>query len=328
LRGQPGAISGGTVEAVLDVLTKLPVALWFDPASHANDLRFRARIQACLRPTTLLLFDGGYTNFAFADWLTGHGHGWITRAKANLAFRVDHVWLHTATVRDRQVTYGLNRSNPAVYPARLIEVQVKDTWQRYLTNIPPEDLVAADIVDLYGRRWSIESVFLLTKRLLGMSYLWAGAVNAVVLQVWATWLLYAVLIDLTDAVAEELDQPLDRMSVEMIYRGLYHAAEARRQGDARDPVAYLADPANADLGVVKRVRKRTAHTAGDIIRMVQPLPDSTGDTPPVRQGPWYGLGVPGVGPLRPLKDDIVTPADDAVPRAQWPMAPRPDTLNL
>jgi hypothetical protein len=50
------------------------------------------------------------------------------------------------------------------------------------------------------------------KRLLGLSYLWTGSINGVKLQVWATWLFYAVLIDLADAVADELSLPFDRIS--------------------------------------------------------------------------------------------------------------------
>ncbi len=39
------------------------------------------------------------------------------------------------------------------------------------------------------------------KRFLGLSYLWTGSIG-VKLQVWATWLFYAVVIDLGDAVAD------------------------------------------------------------------------------------------------------------------------------
>ena len=38
------------------------------------------------------------------------------------------------------------------------------------------------------------------------------------MQRWATWLLYAVLVDLTDAVAEALEQPMAQVSLEMVYR--------------------------------------------------------------------------------------------------------------
>jgi hypothetical protein len=59
-------------------------------------------------------------------------------------------------------------------------------------------------------------------------------------------------------VAEELDQPLDALSLEMAYRGLHHFAAAFARGEATDPVAYLADPANEDLALVKRRRPKRA----------------------------------------------------------------------
>jgi hypothetical protein len=46
------------------------------------------------------------------------------------------------------------------------------------------------------------------------------------LQLWATWLLYAVLVDLTDAVAEALAQPFANVSLEMVYRSLYFFTQA------------------------------------------------------------------------------------------------------
>jgi uncharacterized membrane protein len=60
------------------------------------------------------------------------------------------------------------------------------------------------------------------------------------MQLWATWIVYAVLIELTDAVAEELRQPFAALSVEMVYRELYHFTQARQHGNADDAGAYLA----------------------------------------------------------------------------------------
>jgi hypothetical protein len=74
------------------------------------------------------------------------------------------------------------------------------------------------------------------------------------MQLWATWIVYAVLIDLTDAVAEELRQPVAALSVEMVYRGLYHFTQAQQRGDADDVVAYLAAEAKG-LGILKRKRR-------------------------------------------------------------------------
>ncbi len=38
--------------------------------------------------------------------------------------------------------------------------------------------------------------------------------NGIKLQIWATWLFYAVLVDLGDAVADELSLPFDRVSLD------------------------------------------------------------------------------------------------------------------
>jgi hypothetical protein len=48
----------------------------------------------------------------------------------------------------------------------------------------------------------------------------------------------------------------DRVSLEMVFRGLYHFTQAYNRGEATDPVKYLAAPENRDLGVVKRLRKK------------------------------------------------------------------------
>jgi hypothetical protein len=64
-----------------------------------------------------------------------------------------------------------------------------------------------------------------------------------------------VLVDLGDAVADEVSLPFDRISLEMIYRGLYHFYVAHHKGLATDPINYFAATENKDLGVVKSIRK-------------------------------------------------------------------------
>jgi hypothetical protein len=63
-----------------------------------------------------------------------------------------------------------------------------------------------------------------------------------------------VLIDLTDAVAEKLRQPVAALLVEMGYRGLYYFTQARQRGAADDVVAYLAAQAKG-LGILKRKQR-------------------------------------------------------------------------
>lgn len=254
LRPEPGTVLGGTLEAVLDLATRLPVHLWLERDPVGNDLRFLDRVKAALEPGTLVVLDAAYWAFPFFDWLTEAGCAFVIRARTVRAEAVVRVLHESAHVRDRVVRLGLYRSNPCTHPVRVVEVQVGGKWRPYLANVlDPAVLPAADVVDLYGRRWKIEEAFLVTKRLLGLSYLWSGAYNAIALQVWCSWLLYAVLVDLSDAIADELGQPLDAMSLEMTYRGLYHFTSAFHRGEATEPVAYLA--AQPDLGLVKRRRK-------------------------------------------------------------------------
>ena len=67
------------------------------------------------------------------------------------------------------------------------------TWYSYLTNVlSPEQLSAEEVCDLYRRRWQIESAFLLTKRLLGLAYLWVGHPKGVQIQILATLIFYTV----------------------------------------------------------------------------------------------------------------------------------------
>jgi hypothetical protein len=144
---------------------------------------------------------------------------------------------------------------------RLVEVRFERHWYRYLTSvIDPRILPAWVVADLYRRRWRIEEAFFIVKRVLNLSYLWTGSENGILLQVWSTWLFFAVLVDLGDAVADELELEFDRISLEMLLRGLYHFSVARQRGLADDPVKYFAAPENQDLGVVKRRRKKRPST--------------------------------------------------------------------
>lgn len=249
----------GRMTALLDLPSRLPWKVWFEEDPQAHDLRFWPRVLAALPEGALLLFDLGYTHFLHFAELTARQITWITRAKRNLAYDVDRVLVATERVRDRLVWIGKGAERQQV---RLVEVLIGPRWYRYLTNeLDSERLPAPYVAALYAERWGIEEAYAIAKRLLGLAYFWVGSTNGVQLQLWATWLLYAVLVDLTDAVAEALRQPFAAISLEMAYRGLYHFAQAFHRGEASDPVAYLAAPENQDLGIVKRRRKSRAASA-------------------------------------------------------------------
>jgi len=243
----------GRMLALLDVTSRLPRQVWYEADANAHDQRFWPQILTAVPKGALLLFDLGFTNFARFAELTQAQVTWLTRAKSNLKFEVQCVLCRTAHVQDLRIWIGEDGLRQQV---RLIKVCYEGQWYSYLTNaVNPARLPVAYAVALYWQRWRIEDAYHLVKRLLGLAYFWTGAQNGVELQVWATWLVYGILIDLSDAVAAALDRPLADISLEMVYRGLPYFAQAYRQGTARDPVAYLVAHAKL-LGIIKRPRSR------------------------------------------------------------------------
>lgn len=257
LQGIPQTVLGGTVLGILDVATRLPVTLCWDESATINERPLLDRLRESIPATTLLLLDAGFYGFPRFDWFTDHGISFIIPDRPNTAFVETALLGWSASSRDAVVRLGLHHSNPCHHPLRRIEVVVGNKRFAYLTNVlDPQVLSTADVLALYRQRWRIEEAFLFIKRLLGLSYLWTGSANGIQSQVWTTWLLYALLVDLADAVAEVRALPLARISLEMVFRGLYHYTMAHNRGETDDPVAYLA--AQSDLGIVKALPKPSA----------------------------------------------------------------------
>ena len=256
LKDVPSGTLAGKICTVIDIAIHLPVCIWYTPEPLSNDTNFIENILEFAKAKSLWIFDRGFYDFDFFSKLIEKGAAWITRLKSNTKYKVEKVLLNTPNVCDRIIE--LTGKEGCSYLLRLVEVRFGRIWYRYLTSVTDPSILPPQVIaDLYRRRWRIEEAFLIVKRLLCMSYLWVGSENGVLLQVWATWLFYATLIDLGDAVAEELMVPFDRISLEMAFRGLYHFSVAYEKGKANDPVKYLCASENRDLGILKRFRKST-----------------------------------------------------------------------
>ncbi len=246
----------GKIGTVIDLLTRLPVEVWFREQPKAHDTTFIPDLLALVKAKTLLVLDRGFYDFDFFTALIEQKVAFITRPKKNAFFIVAETLTNTHRLKDMIIFLGTGENDTPVLKLRLVEVRFGRLWYRYLTSVlDPTVLPPFVVADIYRRRWRIEEAFNTVKRLLNLSYLWTGSLNGIQLQIWATWLFYAILVDLGDAVADRLGLPFDRISLEMLFRGLYHFSRAYSQGLASDPVSYFADPVNQDLGVVKRLRK-------------------------------------------------------------------------
>jgi hypothetical protein len=262
----------GKMGVVIDLVTRLPVEIWFESNAKASDMclvertlrepqrdsirKFESDILELVRPQTLILLDRGFCHYQFWQQLIDRNVHLITRLNNKATFTVERVLTNSYSIRDRMVSMGAGNKKTPCITMRLVEIKSGKTWHSYLTSVlDPLILPPYVVADLYSRRWRIEEAFNTVKRLLGLSYIWTGSLNGIQLQLWGTWLFYAVLVDLGDAVADELSVPFDRISLEMIYRGLYHFYVAHHKGLATDPVKYFAAPTNQDLGVLKSLRK-------------------------------------------------------------------------
>ncbi len=274
LKEAPKGILSGKMGLVVDLVTRLPVEIWFKENPRTSDTKFEEDILTLVSVQTLLLLDRGFDHFRFWQELIRRKIDFITGLKKGASYQVLKVFSNSYARRDRLVRMGYGTKKRPFVTLRLIEIRVGKVWYSYLTSVlDPTILPPYVVADLYGKRWRIEEAFNTVKRLLGLSYLWTGSLNGVQLQIWGTWLFYAVLVDLGDAVADEFSLPFDRISLEMIYRGLYHFSVASQKGLATDPVKYFAAPENQDLGIVKRKRKP------NVKLIVAPFPDEMRGSP-------------------------------------------------
>jgi len=188
-------------------VTRLPTRIWYDADAQGSDQQFWPHLVSHLVSNCLLLMDSGFLNYTMFDQLTDTGRFFVTRPKSNTAFQVQSVLQHTASVHDRLIRLGSAKS-ACTHPMRLVELLWHGKWYRYLTNVTDaQRLPPAVILALYVQRWRIEDAFNTVKRLLGLAYFWTGSLNGILVQLWATWLLFAVLVDLTDEVALATELP-------------------------------------------------------------------------------------------------------------------------
>lgn len=256
LRDEPKTVLGGKMMAVVELLTHRPLKLAYHPNPKANDKTFDHWLLEQLPVGGLLVFDLGFFKFLWFDQFTQQGKYFLTRLREKTAHRKVQTFSSGPRYRDELIELGQYRSNPCQHQLRLVSVLWDTTWYCYLTNVLDPNLLPPHLVcELYRRRWRIEDAFALTKRLLGLAYLWVGDSNGVQIQIYATWIFYALLNDLCAQVASALNQPLERISMEMVFRSLYHYAQALRRGCQQSVVSFLVENHRL-FALVKTVRQR------------------------------------------------------------------------
>ena len=284
LRGvPPGApcLLPGSLNCVFDVRRQLWHQLDFSAEAQQNEKKEARALLAALPAGSLLLFDLGYFSFPWLDELTQRGFHFVCRIPEKVTYEVQALLYAGgdagATLREEWVYLGKYRADRAASPLRLITLTVGQRTFRYLTNVlDPRHLSAAQVADLYQRRWNIEQAFALVKNHLGVELLWSAEQTLLVHQVLAAFTLSQLILALRGRVAAEAQVAPREVSVALLIRCLPRMA---RPG--RDPLAAFIQHGRR-LGFIRPFRGRVP---------VVPCPDAGAyqipEHPPPERTPRY-----------------------------------------
>ena len=161
----------GKIGVVIDLVTRLPVEIWFQEKATASDMKFESDILKLVKPQTLILLDRGFCHYQFWQQLIERDVHLITRLNNKGSFTVERIFTNSYSIRDRTVKMGAGNKTTPCITMRLVEIRVGKFWYSYLTSVlDPLILPPYVVADLYGRRWRIEEAFNTVKRLLGLSH--------------------------------------------------------------------------------------------------------------------------------------------------------------
>lgn len=180
----------------LDLQSWLPRFAVVDQAPHHENTR-APELCAGLKAGEIAIFDKGFLNLAHLWQLTQRGVFWVTRAKANLDYRVverrkaagkvlrDDV-IQLRGPKSRELYAGLLRRVRVV-----VELDGEEVAMDFLSN--HLEWSAQTIADLYGCRWDIEKFFKQIKQTLQLCDFLGHNANAVHWQIWTALLVYVLL---------------------------------------------------------------------------------------------------------------------------------------
>ena len=103
LQDAPKGQLAGKICTVIDLLTRLPVQVWFHTNPKAHDTKFLSDLLNLATAKTLLILDRGFYDFQFFLRLIAKLIDFITRVKSNAAFEVERILSYDFNIRDRMI---------------------------------------------------------------------------------------------------------------------------------------------------------------------------------------------------------------------------------
>src|SRR3569832_1962408 len=106
LKDVPQGLLAGKMGIVVDLMTRLPVEIWFQENPRASDTKLEADILNRVTAKTLLLLDRGFYHFRFWQQLIEQDVHFITRLKKGASIKVEQVFTEGYALRDRLIRLG------------------------------------------------------------------------------------------------------------------------------------------------------------------------------------------------------------------------------
>lgn len=154
----------------------------------------------------IIALDRAYINYRKFEELTDRGVVYVTKMKKNLTYEtlVDCMEMNTDGKMEYREQVVVFRKNDISHIARIITyVDIKKNRQPKLISLLTNDfdMSPETIVNIYRRRWQIESLFKQIKQNFPLRYFYGESANAIKVQIWVT-LIANLLLSLLQSSLE------------------------------------------------------------------------------------------------------------------------------
>lgn len=145
---------------------------------------------------TIFVMDRGYNDYALLWKLKKAGHHFVIRRKSNthtFFLKLHRLTKGKGVLKDERVAFALLKAQES-YPLELRQVTFADEdgdVYEYLTD--EFRLSAANIAEIYKRRWDIETFFRWIKQNLKIKTFLGTSKNAVMTQIWVAMIYFLLL---------------------------------------------------------------------------------------------------------------------------------------
>ena len=173
---------------------------------------------------SVLVFDKGYSRYAWHKSLTDKGLFWVTRIRGNALYRVVErrdVSQHDHVTSDQTIVYTSKRAQDAnLYPVRRVGYKDPVTGKHYVFVTNQFNWSAQTIADIYKQRWQVELFFKWIKQNLKIKTFLGHSKNAVMTQIMVALCAYLLLsyLKFQSKITKSLQEILQLLQVNLFIR--------------------------------------------------------------------------------------------------------------